>query len=128
MISGNVSADWDLLAPVRVLDHNGHVRRFEAVVDTGFNGHLALPPHLVRDLGLPLIREVEMVVATGLTVSVDPYEAVVLWQNQRIRVPVMESEGDPLIGIGLLWGSLLTAEITDNGDVTISPLSAETNS
>ena len=126
MITGNVSADWDLLAPIRVLDQNGHVRRFEAVVDTGFNGHPALPPHLVRDFGLSLIREVEMVVATDLTVSVDSYEAVVLWQNRRLRVPVMEAEGDPLIGIGLLWGSLLTAEITDNGEVTISPLPAET--
>ena len=40
----------------------------------------------------------------------------------------VSADWDPLIGIGLLWGSLLTAEITDNGDVTISPLSAETNS
>ncbi len=126
MIVGNISAEWDLLVPIRVLDKDEYVHRFEAVVDTGFNGHLTLPPHLIQEFGPPLIREVDMVVATDMTVRVNSYDCVVLWQNQRLRIPAMEAEGAPLIGIGLLWGSLLTAEITDNGEVAISPLPAET--
>ena len=47
MIAGNISADGDLTAPIRVLDANGYVHRFEAVVDTGFNGYLSLPPRLI---------------------------------------------------------------------------------
>jgi hypothetical protein len=36
----------------------------------------------------------------------------------------LESEGTPLVGTELLWGSLLTAEMIDNGAVTIGPLPA----
>ena len=47
-----------------------------------------------------------------------------MWQGHRREVRIIESEGTPLIGTALLWGSLLTAEITDNGAVTIGPLRA----
>jgi hypothetical protein len=51
MIFGHINQDRELVAPVRVLDANDHVRRYEAVLDTGFDGALSLPLYLIQDLG-----------------------------------------------------------------------------
>ena len=66
-----------------------------------------------------------MTLATDLVVSVAVFDGVVLWGGERLFVEIFEAEGSPLIGTALLWGSLLTAEITYNGAVTISPLPEE---
>ena len=52
------------------------------------------------------------------------YHGMVFWQGQHRPIEIIETEGTPLIGTALLWGSLLTAEMTDNGAVTIGPLPA----
>ena len=124
MIVGSINEDRDLIIPIRVLDTNGHIHRFEVVVDTGFRGDLSLLPHQIQDLGLSPSLPIEMILATGLEVVVSSYEGTVLWRGERRPVRILEAEGTPLIGTALLWGSLLTAEMTDNGVVTIGPLPA----
>lgn len=124
MIAGNVSENGDLIIPIRVLDANKHVHRFEVVVDTGFGGDLSLLPYQIEDLGLLPSSPVDMVLATGLEVLVNAYEGTVLWRGEQRPVRILEAEGTPLIGINLMWGSLLTAEMTDNGEVSIGPLPA----
>ena len=128
MITGSISWDGDLIALVRVLDANGHVHRFEVVVDTGFGGALSLLPNQIRDLGLLASLPVDMVLATGSNVRVNSYEGTVLWRGERRPIRILEAEGTPLIGINLMWDSLLTAEITENGAVTIGPLPEEPES
>ena len=127
MITGRINQDRELIAPIRVLDANGYVHRFEAVIDTGFDEELSLPSNLVAPLGMPYSEPSEMVVATGRIFNVTAYEGIAIWRGERRPIRIIEAEGDPLIGIGLLWGSLITAEIIDNGEVTISPLPAETS-
>lgn len=124
MIFGHINQDRELVAPVRVLDANDHVHRYEAILDTGFDGALSLPRHLIQELGLPPTEPIEMVLATGRQVQVNAYAGTVLWRGERRHVRILEAEGSPLIGIALMWGGLLTAEITDNGAVTIGPLAA----
>ena len=126
MTTGRINQDRELIAPIRVLDANGYVHRFEAVIDTGFDGDLSLPSNLLAPLGMPYSEPGEMVVATGRVFDVIAYEGIAIWRGERRPIRILEAEGDPLIGIGLLWGSLLTDEITDNGEVAISPLPAET--
>ncbi len=94
------------------------------MVDTGFNGYLALPSDLVEQLGVTATEPVEMGLATDLVVTVESFEGIVLWRGERRSVEILKAEGDPLIGTALLWGSLLTAEMTDHGAVTIGPLPA----
>ena len=62
--------------------------------------------------------------ANNATETFSTFRGTVLWRNQRRTVRIIESEGDPLVGTALLWGSLLTAEMTDNGAVAIGPLPA----
>ena len=128
MIVGSVSSNGHLTLPVRVLDANGYVHRFEAVVDTGFDGYLSLLPFQIRDLGLGPALLVDMVLANDVEIQVNSYEGIALWGGERRPVRILEAEGTPLIGISLLWGSLLNAEIIDNGDVTVSRLAAAASS
>ncbi len=124
MIVGSINQDGDLAVPVRVLDANRHVHRFEVVVDTGFRGDLSLLPYQIRDLGLLPSLPIEMILATGLEVVVNSYEGTVLWRGEPRPIRILEADNTPLIGTALLWDSLLTAEMTDHGAVTIGPLPA----
>ena len=81
----------------------------------------------IRELELIPDLPVEITMANGSTETFDAYFGALIWQGQRRAVRVVELEGTPLIGLGLLWDSLLTAEITDHGAVTIGPLPAETS-
>ena len=125
MTGGWISDNRELVMPLRILDANGHVHRVEANIDTGFNGHLTLPPDSLELLGLASDRPLELRMANNETETFSTFRGIALWQGQRRTVRIIESEGAPLIGTALLWGSLLTAEITDNGAVTIGPLPDE---
>lgn len=126
MIGGWISDNRELVVPLRLVDVNGHLHRVEANVDTGFNGHLTLPPDSLELLGLVSDRPLELRMANNETETFATFRGAVLWQGQRRTVRIIESEGTPLIGTALLWGSLLSAEITNDGTVTIAPLPTET--
>ena len=119
-----MSDNWELVLPVRVFDRNDHVHRIEAHIDTGFNGQFTLPSVSIQLLDLEPARPIALTMANGDMGTFPTFFGVLLWQGQRREVRIIESEGAPLIGTELLWGSLLTAEMTDNGAVTIGPLPA----
>ena len=52
MIAGSVNRNGDLIMPLWALDASGYLHRFEAIVDTGFNGKITMPPLYIRELGL----------------------------------------------------------------------------
>ena len=122
MTGGWISGNRELVMPLRLLDANQHVHRVEANIDTGFNGHLTLPPDLLRLLDLVAAEPLDLRMANNATETFPTFRGSVSWRNQWRTVRIIESEGTPLIGTALLWGSLLTAEMIDNGAVTIGPL------
>ena len=124
MTSGWIGSNRELVMPLRVLDANEHVHRVEANIDTGFNGHLTLPPDVTRLLGLIRAKPVDLTMANDETGTFPSYHGMVFWQGQHRPIEIIETEGTPLIGTALLWGSLLTAEMADNGAVTIGVLPA----
>jgi clan AA aspartic protease len=91
----------------------------QVAIDTGFTGHLKLPPETVRSLSLPERGFVEVELADGGMATLGVYEARVLWHWRPLRVPVYEADGAPLIGMSLLRGSTLTIEVLPRGAVTI---------
>jgi clan AA aspartic protease len=91
----------------------------QVAIDTGFTGHLKLPPETVRSLSLLERGFVEVELADGGTATLGVYEARVLWHWRPLRVPVYEADGAPLIGMSLLRGSTLTIEVIPRGAVTI---------
>jgi clan AA aspartic protease len=100
----------------------------QVVIDTGFTGHLTLPPETVRSLSLPERGFVEVELADGGMATLGVYEARVLWHGRPRRVPVYEADGGPLLGMSLLRGSTLTVEVIPSGEVTIAERSRDPES
>ena len=92
----------------------------QVVIDTGFTGHLTLPPETVRSLSLPERGFVEVELADGPMATLGVYEARVLWHGRPRRVPVYEADGRPLLGMSLLRGSTLAVEVIPIGEVMIT--------
>lgn len=100
---------------------NGRRRRIRAVVDTGFNGTLTLPPELIAELALPWHRRTTAEVADGREVIFDVYRATVFWNRRRKRIHVDEADTMPLVGMELMRGSQMKLDICEGGTITIRP-------
>jgi clan AA aspartic protease len=122
MIIGAVNADREAVIRLTVRGPTGQGRRVEAVIDTGFDGWLSLPPALIARLRLPWRRRGLALLADGSESIFDVYEATVLWDRRRRRVPIDEVEAAPLVGMALLEGYELNAQVRAGGKVTIKPL------
>ncbi len=122
MISGWVNAFREATIQLPIRDLKGEPKSIEAVIDTGFNGHLTLPPQLIAELGLPFRRNGRAVLGDGRAVTFDIHEAVVLWDGRPRRIPVDAADTDPLLGMGLLQGHELTVQVVQGGIATIRPL------
>lgn len=95
----------------------------EAVVDTGFTGHLTLPTATVEALGLPIVGSAESILADGSLVLEDVCLARVLWHGEERPIRVLVADVMPLLGMSLLRGSELRIEVIDDGEVEIRALS-----
>lgn len=106
-----------------LLGPNGVRAEIEAVVDTGFTGHLVLPPELVHNLRLPLRGSRDSYLADGSMVSLDVYRVGVEWEGRVRVVQALAAEGTTLMGMSLLQGSELRLQAIDGGEVMIRSLS-----
>ncbi len=50
MITGIVNADFEPIISLSICGSDGKIYTQEAIVDTGFNGLLSLPPDLISQL------------------------------------------------------------------------------
>lgn len=91
----------------------------EAIVDTGFNGALTLPPDVIATLGLHLQSRAPGVLADGSESSFDIYEALILWSGRMLRISVGSADSEPLLGMSLLYGHDLTIQVIESGAVAI---------
>ena len=76
----------------------GREQAIEAVIDTGFNGYLTLPPDLIASLRLPFRRSGHAVSGDGSEVTFDIHEAVILWDGRLRRIAVDAADTDPCLG------------------------------
>ena len=116
------SSAREAIVPLTLLGSGGSRVEVEAVIDTGFTGHLTLLAEVVRSLALSGRGFVEVELADGSTAALEVYDARVLWRGRERLVPVYEAEGGPLVGMSLLRGSRLTVEVEPGGDVVIEDL------
>ena len=119
MIQGVVNADYEPVVTLTLQGPSGRDVEIEAVIDTGFNGYLTLPPGLVADLGLPLVGTGSGVLADGSVVRFDIHYCTVLWDAQERLVRVNVADTTPLIGMRLLDRHSLYVEIENGGRVVI---------
>lgn len=119
---GRVVADGsEAVLPVRIFDpgRGGKQADTEAVIDTGFTGHITLPGEVVSYLALPELGSEEMVLADGRTEIASVHRATVEWHGRSRMVPLLAVEGDPLLGMALLAGSRLRMDAVPGGAVVI---------
>jgi len=122
MISGIVTADREAVIRLTVRGPAGQSERVAAVIDTGFDGTLTLTPGLIARLGLPWKRRGRAILADGSEIVFDIYRATVVWDRRRLSIRVDEADTEPLVGMALLDGYELNAQIRTGGKVTIKRL------
>jgi clan AA aspartic protease len=97
-------------------------REVEAVIDTGYTSRLTLPTAIVAALGLSWKGTSPGVLADGSICLFDVYEGTVIWNGRERRVLADVADADPLVGMMLMHGYELRAQIRAGGKVTIKPL------
>ena len=123
MIRGRVSGNQQALIAVDIMDGDGRLRSVEAVLDTGFTGYLTLPSESIGQLGLPSVGQRTFELANGELFDFQVHLASVSWHGRPSDVLVLQSDSVPLLGMSLLWGSRVTMDALNDGDVAIEDLS-----
>ena len=119
MIEGTVNAHLEAVVTLPIPGPTGQTREVDAVVDTGFNGYLVLPPTLVADLGLPVVGDGEAVLADGSEAAFDVYGVTTLWDGQERYVETGAVGVDPLVGMAMLDNHDLSIQVRNGGRVVI---------
>jgi clan AA aspartic protease len=122
MITGVVTASLQAIIRLTARGPEGQEQEVEAVIDTGFDGILTLPPALIAALGLAWRRRGRALLADGSESLFDIYEATVVWDGESRRIAVDEADINPLVGMSLLYGYELIVQAVESGSVIIQPL------
>ena len=118
---GTVESSGEALVPLTVegLGSGGQQRDITALLDTGFNGFLALPPALIGELDLEQISREQYMTAGGAMHFTGVYEAVVVFGERRLLVDEIVEAAEPLVGVGLLWEFKVCLGYREGRDVTL---------
>lgn len=94
----------------------------EFIIDTGFDGELALPGVLMHQLSSTYAGDRPIQLADGSERQRPSFQVLLEWDEDLRPTEVLVLDGVPLLGVNLLEGSLLQAEMTSGGQVQIEPL------
>jgi len=119
-MTGTVNADLEPLLPLTVRDSGGQPHNVEAIIDTGFNGFLTLPPALIAVLGLQWLCREQGELADGSILTFDVYVATVDWDGRQKSVEVEAADAQPLLGMALMRGSELRILVVPGGSTSIA--------
>lgn len=121
MTTGFFTSANEPALPLEVRGPDGD-RSFEAIIDTGFNGALTLPPDWIAHLGLQQAGQEPVTLADGREITTTLYDAYLILDEEAYSITVAEAPATPLLGTDLLWGSSLFIEFQVGGAVEVDPL------
>ncbi|MBC8134342.1 MAG: hypothetical protein H8F28_00465 [Fibrella sp.] len=101
------------------LPADGESLAVEFVLDTGFNGDLALPQRVVQRLCATMQPAQLHRMANGDVFTTPTYLLDIPWLGRTRTVEVIALEGNPLLGTGLLLGTQITIDAVAGGEVII---------
>ena len=119
MIEGFVNANHEAVVPLSLLGPEGQTREVSAVIDTGYNGSLTLPPALVAELGLPYAFSSKATLADDREVGFRVHRVTALWAGGLRNIEADAVGSTPLVGMALLDAHSLYLEVADGGPVVI---------
>ena len=105
MLRGLFDHDLKPRVSLEMIGESGQVHSIEVVLDTGFNGDLTLPPDTIRRLGLAKEVRYSATLANGMDVYLDGWKGTAHFHGQPRNILVLESGGEPLLGMNLLRGN-----------------------
>jgi predicted aspartyl protease len=97
-------------------------REIDAILDTGFEGALALPPASIAALDLRQTGQEQYATASGETYQTGTYRATVVLGERRIVVDEVIEAAEPLVRADLLWGFRVCVDYREDGRVTLEAL------
>ena len=121
MLTGTVN-DLQAWHTVEVLTIGGQYLSVEALLDTGFNGGLALPASVIPQLELVPRGNRYGYLAIGGEFQLPTWRGTVVWNERPRSVEIVETDSEPLLGMDLLRGSRVTIEVREGGAVTVDAL------
>ena len=99
MIHGNVDSELQVIVPLVVRGTQGQELHLKGVVDTGYNGALTLPPHVITYLGLPDMGVISVQLADGSETYSYTHECEIIWEGETLKVILESSPQEPLIRV-----------------------------
>ena len=120
MITGIVNQEFEPIISISLRNADGNIYTQDAIVDTGFNGWLSLPPDLIDRLNLNWKRRGRAILGDGSECVFNVYEAMVLWDEDLLIIPVDEADSEPLVGMSLMEGYQLIVQVFEGGIVELS--------
>jgi clan AA aspartic protease len=122
VITGTVNRHGEAVVPIVVRSFDAREMDVETILDTGFTGSLTLPTVAIERLGLSWVGRGLAILANGAEEQCDLYAAAVVWDGIPRRILIESAETEPLLGMALLRGHLVSIEVIDGGSVTIEAL------
>lgn len=108
MIKGYLSSNNEPCIPIHLRGSN-RLKTVPAIIDTGFNGYLAVPKQIIVNHHWELIGSEKYEVATGQLETFDVYLGEIRWNKKWLLVyALVTNSKDILIGTKLLKDSILT--------------------
>ena len=124
MMTGIVTAQREAILTLTLHDANGREHAYDAVIDTGYNGTLTLPPDAIALLGLRWHRAGRAILADGSESRFNVYKGVVLWDGQPKTIRIDELASDSLVGMSLMYGYQLVLPVLDGATFTLQRLAS----
>ena len=121
-MTGVVTAEREVVLRLTIRGPQGQEHEAKAIIDTGFNGFLALTAPLIAALGLSYHSHTIVLLGDGSQTALREYEGQVVWDGHERDILVLETDGGPLIGMALLYDYRVTLDVVDGGPVTIAVL------
>ena len=121
MMEGEVTAQREAVVSLKLHGKNGLEIIINAVIDTGFTDNLTLPSSIINECGYPFVMTGDAQLADGGIIEFNIHRATILWNGELRKVLVHAAECTSLLGMSLLYGSLVTLHVVDGGQVTIQP-------
>ncbi|MBW4694876.1 MAG: clan AA aspartic protease [Lyngbya sp. HA4199-MV5] len=121
MMEGVVNLRREATLTVVIGNSKRQLQAIDAVIDTGFNGFLSLPPTIITMLNLPWSGSDFVTLGYGSETYFDLYTGTVIWDGQYQEIDIAESETEPLLGTGLLYWYRLRVDSIKGGKVGLKP-------
>ena len=83
---------------------------------------MTLPTDVIEQLGLIPDGRRQASLANGDPVTLNGWRGTILWNERQISILVLQSDGEPLLGMRLLYGHRVSVDVLEGGEVTIDEL------